>query len=108
MTAKPIIARERALGDIDAATDHYADEAGEAVALGFIDALESAYRLIAARPASGSLFHANALGIPGLRRWRLKRYPYLIFYLERDDHIDVWRVLHEQRDIPARMREPND
>ncbi len=54
------------------------------------------------------MFHANALGIPGLRRWRLKRYPFLIFYLECDDHIDVWRVLHAQMEIPARMREPND
>jgi toxin ParE1/3/4 len=108
MTAKPIVPRERALGDIEAAIDYYAGEAGEHVALGFIDALESAFRLIAARPASGSLFYANALGLNGLRRWRLKRYPYLIFYLERDDHIDVWRVLHAQRDIPARLREPDD
>jgi toxin ParE1/3/4 len=29
-----------------------------------------------------------------------------VFYIERDDHIDVWRVLHAQRDIPALMREP--
>jgi toxin ParE1/3/4 len=32
---------------------------------------------------------------------RVQRYPYLVFYVERDDHIDVWRVLHGQRDIPA-------
>jgi ABC-type dipeptide/oligopeptide/nickel transport system permease component len=25
--------------------------------------------------------------------------------IERDEHIDVWRVLHEQRDIPAWMNE---
>jgi toxin ParE1/3/4 len=31
--------------------------------------------------------------------------PYLIFYIDRDDHVDVWRVLHAQRDIPARLRE---
>jgi toxin ParE1/3/4 len=29
----------------------------------------------------------------------------LIFYVEKDDHVDVWRVLHGQRDIPASMRE---
>ena len=29
-----------------------------------------------------------------------------VFYVERDDHIDVWRVLHAQRDIPAWMQEP--
>ena len=35
----------------------------------------------------------------------LKRYLYLVFYVERDDHIDIWRVLHVQRDIPVRMQE---
>ena len=33
--------------------------------------------------------------------WLLKGYPYLVFYIERDSHIDVWRVLHAQQDIPA-------
>jgi toxin ParE1/3/4 len=39
--------------------------------------------------------------LPGLRFWPLKRYPYFVFYLERETHIDVWRVLHAERDIPA-------
>ena len=33
----------------------------------------------------------------------MTRFPYLIFYFERDDCVDVWRVLHGQRDIPAWM-----
>jgi len=46
--------------------------------------------------------------IPGRHRpsHLLPRYPYLVFYVEHADHIDVWRVLHGQRDIPAWMREP--
>ena len=43
----------------------------------------------------------------GLRSWPLTRHPYLVFYLERPDHIDVWRVLHGQRDIPAWLLEPD-
>ena len=35
------------------------------------------------------------------------KYPHCVFYLERSDHIDVWRVLHGQRDIPASMQEPD-
>ena len=35
----------------------------------------------------------------------LKRYPYLVFYIEQDDHIDVWRVLHSHRDIPSWLRD---
>jgi toxin ParE1/3/4 len=41
-----------------------------------------------------------------LRNWAVKGFPYLVFYIERDDHIEVWRVLHGRRDIPSRMREP--
>jgi toxin ParE1/3/4 len=105
MTAKPIVPREQARRDIEAAIDYYVDQAGDEVALGFVDALESAYHLIAARPAAGSPFYGHELGLPGLRHRRLKRYPYLIFYVERADHVDVWRVLHAERDIPARMRD---
>jgi len=34
----------------------------------------------------------------------LTRFPHLVFYFERDDYIDVWRVLHGRRDIPAWMQ----
>jgi toxin ParE1/3/4 len=34
----------------------------------------------------------------------LKRHPYLVFYVERADHLDVWRVLHGMKDIPAWLR----
>ena len=59
------------------------------------------------RPATGSPLYGHALGLPGLRSRRLKRYPYLIFQIDRDDHMDVWRVVHAQRDIPAKRREPD-
>jgi hypothetical protein len=36
-----------------------------------------------------------------LKSWSLSRYPYLVFYVEGPDHVDVWRVLHRQRYIPA-------
>lgn len=108
MSAKPIIPRERAACDIDAAVDYYLNEAGEKAALGFIDALEQAFRHIAQYPASASPRYAHELDLPDLRSWPLKRYPYLVFFVERDDHIDVWRVLHGERDIPASMREPED
>lgn len=106
MSPKRIVPRARANRDIDEAIDHYLSEAGQKAALGFIDALEQACRHIARHPASGSPRYAHELALPGLRSWPLKRYPYLIFFVERDDHIDVWRILHGVRDIPAGMREP--
>ena len=107
MTSKPIALREEAGRDIDDAITHYLDEGAVDAALGFVQALEQAYAHISRNPAAGSSRYAHELSLPGLRSWMLDRYPHLIFYVERDDHIDVWRVLHGQRDIPAWMQEPD-
>lgn len=106
MKAKPVIPREQANRDVDDAIAYYLNENAEAAALGLIDALEQAYAHISRHPATGSPRFAHELHLPGLRVWPLTRYPHLVFYVERPDHIDVWRVLHGQRDIPAWMQEP--
>ena len=101
MSGKPVVLRERARRDIDEAIEHYLSEAGPAVALNFVDALDNTIRLIGERPASGSPRHAHELDIPGLRFQPVGRFPYLVFYVEREADIDVWRVLHGARDIPS-------
>ena len=58
-------------------------------------------------PATGSPRHAHELNLAGLRSWPLTRYPFLVFYIEQADHIEVWRVLHSRRDIPIWMQEPD-
>jgi toxin ParE1/3/4 len=103
---KSVVPRELARRDVEAAVDFYAGEAGAEVALGFIDALQAAYHLGASHPKSGSLRYAYELGLPDLRSVSLKRYPYLVFYHDRPDFVDVWRVLHAKRDIPQWMQEP--
>lgn len=106
MSGKPVIPRERANRDIDDAIAYYLkDHAGQA-APGFVKALEDAYVFLSRHPGAGASHYAYELDIPGLRSWSLRRFPYLIFYMEQADHIDVWRVLHGRRDIPALMREP--
>jgi len=105
VSTKPVIPRALAHRDVEAATDYYLREGGPNLALAFIDALQTAFRIIGASPATGSPRHVHELSLPGLRARALKRHPYLVFYLEREDHIDVWRVLHANRDIPARMQE---
>ncbi|MCM2339673.1 type II toxin-antitoxin system RelE/ParE family toxin [Rhodoferax sp.] len=101
MKAKSIGPRSEANRDVDDAIDHYLSESAERAALGFVDALEQAYAHIARHPATGSPRYAHALNIPGLRSRSLNRYPYLVFFIECEDSIDVWRVLRGQRDIPA-------
>lgn len=106
MKAKPVIPRELANRDVDQAIDHYLAEGAVKAALEFVGALEKAYAHIGRQPASGSPRYAHELNLPGLRFWPLTRFPYLVFYFEHDDFVDVWRVPHGQRDIPAWMNEP--
>ena len=107
MKVKPVVPREQANLDVDDAVAYYLDEGTASVALDFIDALEQAYTHIGRHPGTGSPRYGHELDLPGLRSWSLSRYPYLVFYVERQDHIDVWRVLHGQRDIPAWMQGPD-
>jgi len=104
VAAKPVIPRVQARQDVDEAITYYLQADAASAAIGFIDALERAYAHIGRHPATGSPRHGQELNLPGLRMWRLSRYPHLVFYMERADHIDVWRVLHGQRDIPAGMQ----
>ena len=108
MRVKPVIPRQLANRDVDEAIAYYLSEGAEQAALTFIDVLEQSYSHIGRHPATGSPRHAYELDLPGLRVWPMKQFPYLIFYVERDDHVDVWRVLHGQRDIPAWMQAPDE
>ena len=86
---------------MEVAFEYYLTESGSSVAIAFTDSLEQAILKIARHPASGSPRFAHELGLTGLRHWPLKGFPYLVFYMELERHIEVWRVLHGQRDIPA-------
>lgn len=106
MTARPVIPRERAARDVDEALDHDMTEGAVQAGLGFIDALEHAYGHIARHPTTGSPRYAQELNLPGLRAWPLAGYPHVVFYVEQANCIDVWRVLHASRDIPASLQHP--
>ena len=106
MTPKPINERAQAKADVEDAIEYYLRQAGESAAMGFLDALEATYREMEAFPAIGSPRYGEVLAIDNLRSRTLSRYPYLVIYIERDDHLDVWRVLHGHRDIPPLMRGP--
>ena len=101
MSAKTIVQRSLAHSDVEKAIGYYLEVANPATALGFVDALEAAYTHIGRNPATGSPRYAHELNLPGVRAWPLKKYPYLIFYVELDQRIDVWRVLHMATDIPG-------
>ena len=98
-----IALRAIAISDIEAAMTHYRNEAGPEIAFEFIDTLEGAINHIRQHPLSGSLRFASELEIPELRSWSLQKFPYLIFYVSNKNRVDIWRVLHARRNIPAHL-----
>lgn len=104
--AKALRFREAALADVEAAARWYTLQGGVGVAEGFLAALDVAFAHIAQHPATGSPRWAAELTVEGLRSWGLSRYPQLVFYLEREEWVEILRVLHGARDIPASLADP--
>lgn len=104
MTGKRIVLLPKAERDIGDAIRHYQRKGGAPLAAKWAEAIESALRHIGEHPATGSPRYAVQLKLAGLRFCPVKKFPHLIFYVERQVHVDVWRVLHGARDIPAWLR----
>lgn len=106
MKRKPVVPRAQATRDAEAAIGFYRREGSAKTALAFVNALEAAFGNIQRHPAGDSPRYGHELNLPYLRAWQVKDYPYLIFYVEGERHIEVWRILHGERDIPAWLQAP--
>jgi toxin ParE1/3/4 len=91
----------RAEADVDQAISYYLAEASFDVAVRFVAAYEDAITHIRRFPGTGSPRYADLCNNAELRFWTLDRFPYAVFYIERDSFIDIVRVLHQASDIPA-------
>src|SRR3546814_5455136 len=98
---KPVRLRRLAADDVEAAVDHLLSEATAGDAARFVDSVERALGHVGRQPLSDPLRFSYELDVPELRAWPLAGFPYLVFYVERDGEIDVWRTLHTRRDIPS-------
>lgn len=101
---KPAVRSALAQADIQSALAFYAAESIP-LALEFIDALEHATQHIESHPATGSPRYAHELNIPQLRFWSLRQFPFALFYIEHGTNLDVLRLVHLHRDIPASLRD---
>jgi toxin ParE1/3/4 len=110
VSGKPLQMRPAARADVLEVAAHYRADSGLGIALAFTDALQRTLAQIAQRaggelPPPGALpAYDELLDMPGLRAATLKRFPQLVFHIERADHVDVLRVLHAKRDLPASLR----
>lgn len=103
MIAKRVVLTDQAKHEVRHATVWYRQEGGTVLAQRWVAALQDAVRHIGAHPQTGITRYAVQLKLDDLRFWPVNGFPHLIFYIERDRQIDVGRVLHAQRDVPAWM-----
>jgi toxin ParE1/3/4 len=75
------------------------------VATGFLEHIKVGLAHIEAFPDSGSARYAFLFPDVDLRFWRIKTYPDLIFYVVREDYVDVIALLHAHADIPHILAE---
>jgi len=105
---KPARLRPQAEEDLLAIARWYASEAGAVVAARFFDAARAALETVELTPGIGSPRLGLSAGIEGLRSWPAAPFPVRWFYFERDDHLDVMRVLGERQDVVALLRDLPD
>lgn len=105
MNPKPVVLSDRALVELTQIVRRYSSTASPDVARSFAEAVQDAFQHLSLFPASGSTRLDLPLNWPELRVWPVSRFPYLLFYAENDDTLDVYRILHTSRDIPESLRE---
>ena len=96
--------------DFDLQYRWYLEQAGEAVAEHYLQALLRTLRLLATQPGLGRQRKFRHPALRGMRSFRLAS-PFevhLIFYRHDAGQLFVERMMHGARDLPRRLVEPPD
>ena len=105
MNPKPIVVRALAQRDIDTILDRYWFDASPQVARAYAVALRQAFQHLSRFPLTGSSRYSRRSPLCDLRGWPVQGFPYLVFYVEEEFSVDIYRILHTARDIPSSLRE---
>lgn len=85
--------------DIDEIVDYLVEE-NTSAAQSFIKELQQCFELLSENPKIGVQRQYRTAALSNMRMFPLKKFStYLVFYLSDDETIDIFRVLHGQRDI---------
>ena len=96
---KRIVITPKASLDIDEYFVYIAQQNPD-TALLFFDSVRETFAQLARMPGMASRYPVENLRLQGLRKWAVKGFKkYLIFYFERDDSIEVVRILYAGQDI---------
>ena len=96
---KPASIRPLAEHDLIERTQHYVTAGGRALGERFFDAAIAALHSVETSPGLGSPRVGELLDLPGLRRVGVDGFPCGWIYLERDDDLDVLRLLADRQDL---------
>lgn len=97
--------RPQAIFDRKESARYYRRQASPIVAEKVVIAAIKALKHIERNPGIGSPRIGELLDIPGLRSWRLRGFPLVWFYFERDDYLDFTRLHGERQDILSMLRD---
>lgn len=98
---KPARLRAQAKRDLSDTAVYYTEQGGAKLGRAFVTAATAALEPLARMPGLGSLRAAEFCGVPHLRVWGVSGWPVQWFYFERDDILDVVRLLGERQNIAA-------
>jgi toxin ParE1/3/4 len=101
-----ITRRPQAEADLTDQFVYYLAAGGAELAERFLTAVEAATQRLLETPGIGAKRSFRHPSLQGLRMHPVRGFErHLVFYHERDDGIEIVRVLHGARDIPSAMDE---
>ncbi|MDW3218998.1 MAG: type II toxin-antitoxin system RelE/ParE family toxin [Acidimicrobiales bacterium] len=104
----PVRLRPLAETDLIERTRYDRSEAGDDIGERFFESAVATLQTISAMPGAGSRRLGEWSDIPGLRSFRIEGFPCGWLYLERDDYVDVVRLLSYAQDLPAHFADEED
>jgi toxin ParE1/3/4 len=96
---KPAKLRPLAGEDLVERSRFYERSGGRELGRRFFAASMDALRSAESMPGIGSPLIGEVVGVPSLRRVGIEGFPCGWFYLERDDRLDVVRLLADRQDL---------
>lgn len=101
---KPAALRPQAKRDLADQAEYYARQGGVRLGDEFLAAALAALAQVQAEPGMASPRLGRLLGLPGLRAWRLDRFPLQWIFIDTGERLDVVRLLADRQDIDALLR----
>jgi len=89
---------EHADREIDEQVAYYTERAGAEVAERFYIALKATLRGLLEHPLKGRLIRTEHAALAGTRTWLVRGFPFVVYYREVADGIEIVHVLHGARD----------